>query len=159
MPDKLRMTTEGYHQLKDELKHLQTEKRAEISEKIRIARGFGDLSENSEYDEAKNEQAIVEARISQLEAQLTKAILINEDDISTDVVGLGSTVTILDLEYDEEMTYKIVTSVEANTSPADTISDESPVGKALMGHKVGEAVKVLLPSGSEVKYKILEIML
>ncbi|MDL2233411.1 transcription elongation factor GreA [Ruminococcaceae bacterium OttesenSCG-928-L11] len=157
MPGEIIMTVEGYNELKKELEVLRTVKRKEISEKIRVARGFGDLSENSEYDEAKNEQAIVEAKIATLEDQLKKARLLQKEHISTDVVSIGTTVTILDQEFDEEMTYRIASSVESNHSSMETITDESPVGKALIGHKVGEEVEVLVPSGSTVKFKIVDI--
>ena len=157
MPNEILMTVEGYNDLKKELDKLRTEKRSEISEKIRVARGFGDLSENSEYDEAKNEQAIVEAKIATLEEQLKKARLIERDKISTDKVSVGTTVTILDVEFDEEMTYRVASSVESNHSTVETITDESPVGRALLGHSVGDEVAVVVPSGSTVKFKILKI--
>jgi transcription elongation factor GreA len=159
MPGEILMTTEGYNELKKELEELRTVRRNEISEKIRVARGFGDLSENSEYDEAKNEQAIVEAKIATLEDQLKKARLINRDQISTDKVSIGTTVTILDVEFDEEMSYRIASSVESNHSAMETITDESPVGKALLGHRVGEEVEVMVPSGSTVRFKIIDISL
>jgi transcription elongation factor GreA len=153
------MTTEGYIELKKELETLRTEKRKEISDKIRIARGFGDLSENSEYDEAKNEQAIVEAKIATLEEQLKSAKTIERDQISTDKVQIGTSVTIHDVEFDEEMTYRITSSVESHHSSQDTITDESPVGRALIGHKVGEEVNVTVPSGSVLRFKIVDISL
>ena len=158
MSGEILMTAEGYSQLKNELEQLRTVKRKEISEKIRIARGFGDLSENSEYDEAKNEQAIVESKIAVLEEQLKKAQLIAEDQIRTDVVSIGTTVTILDTEFDEEMTYRIASSVEAHHSSVESITDESPVGRALMGHRVGDVVEVTVPSGSTIQIKILDII-
>jgi transcription elongation factor GreA len=159
MPGEILMTLEGYGELKKELEQLRTVRRNEISEKIRVARGFGDLSENSEYDEAKNEQAIVEAKIATLEDQLKKARLISRDQISTDKVSIGTTVTILDVEFDEEMSYRIASSVESNHSAMETITDESPVGKALLGHSVGEEVEVMVPSGSTVRFKIIDISL
>jgi transcription elongation factor GreA len=159
MPGEILMTIEGFNELKKELEELRTVRRNEISEKIRVARGFGDLSENSEYDEAKNEQAIVEAKIATLEDQLKKARLIQRDQISTDKVSIGTTVTILDVEFDEEMSYRIASSVESNHSAMETITDESPVGKALLGHSVGEEVEVIVPSGSTVRFKILDISL
>lgn len=159
MSERILMTLEGLEQLKKELEHLRTVTRGEISEKIRIARGFGDLSENSEYDEAKNEQAIVESRIAQLEEQIRNAEILDTSDLSNDKVRIGTTVTILDLDFDEEMTYKIVTSIEANHSNVETISDESPVGKALLGHKPGEVVEAVLPNGGKAAYRILEITL
>lgn len=157
MSDKFYMTQEGYDKLKNELHYLRTTRRGEIAEKIKIARDFGDLSENAEYDEAKNEQGTLENRINQLEEQLQKAVLLDESKISADSVSLGSTVTIYDVEFDEEMTYKIVTSVEAHHSEVETISDESPVGKALLGHKVEDQVEAHLPSGGTATYKILNI--
>jgi transcription elongation factor GreA len=157
MQGEILMTSEGYQELKRELEELRTVKRKEISEKIRVARGFGDLSENSEYDEAKNEQALVESKIATLEEQLKKAHLISKDQISTEVVSVGTVVTILDMEFDEELVYRIATSVESNHSQMETITDESPVGKALLGHKVGDIVNVVVPSGSTVSFKILEI--
>lgn len=159
MSKQIMITAEGYEELKKELEELRTVKRKEIAEKIRIARGFGDLSENSEYDEAKNEQAIVEAKIVTLEEQLKNAKLIERDQIRTDTVSIGTTVTILDIEFDEEMTYRIASSVESNRSDQETITDESPVGKALIGHKVGEEVDVVVPSGSVLKFRVLNISL
>jgi len=159
MPTEILMTSEGYEQLKRELDELRTVKRKEISDKIRTARSFGDLSENSEYDEAKNEQAIVEAKISKLEEQLKKARLIAVDQISTETVSLGTTVTILDIEYNEEMTYRVASSVESIRSGMETITDESPVGRALLGHKVGDEVEVVVPSGNRIRYKIMDISL
>ena len=155
MATELVMTTEGYEALKAELNELKSVTRGEISEKIRIARGFGDLSENSEYDEAKNEQAIVEARIKKLEDQLKSVKVISRDQLSTETVGIGCRVKILDLEFDEEMEYVIASSVESH-SDLNSISDESPVGKGLMGHKVGDVVEIHAPA-AVLKLKILEI--
>ena len=122
MSTELLMTTEGYEALKKELNELKTVTRGEISEKIRVARGFGDLSENSEYDEAKNEQAVVEARIKRLEDQLKSVKIISKEELPKDVVTIGSKVKILDLEYNEEMEYVIASSVESHQS-LNTISD------------------------------------
>ena len=155
MATELVMTTEGYEALKAELNELKSVTRGEISEKIRIARGFGDLSENSEYDEAKNEQAVVEARIKKLEDQLKSVKVISRDQLSTETVGIGCRVKILDLEFDEEMDYVIASSVESH-SDLNSISDESPVGKGLMGHKVGDVVEIHAPA-AVLKLKILEI--
>ena len=127
------MTQEGFDKLQEELHQLRTTGRAEVSEKIRIARGFGDLSENSEYDEAKNDQAVMEARIAQLEEQLKHVEIIDHDDIATDAVSVGSLVKILDVEYGDEMTYRIVSSLESG-GEGETITDKSPVGQALLGH-------------------------
>lgn len=159
MSGEILITAEGYNELKRELEELRTVRRKEISEKIRIARGFGDLSENSEYDEAKNEQALVEAKIATLEEQLKKVQLIQKDQISTDCVSIGTIVTILDLEFDEEMSYRIASSVESNHSSVETITDESPVGKALLGHRIGDVVTVVVPNGSTVQYKVIDIRL
>lgn len=159
MAKQIMVTAEGLDELKRELHELKTVKRDEISDKIRIARGFGDLSENSEYDEAKNEQAIVEAKIAVLEDQLKNARLIEKDSISTDVVSIGTSVTIYDVEFEEEMTYRITSSLESHHSNQETITDESPVGRALIGHKVGDEVEVTVPNGSVVRFKILEISL
>ena len=156
MTKEILMTAQGYEGLLNELAELKTVRRNEISEKIRIARGFGDLSENSEYDEAKNEQAIVEARILQLEEQLKKARVIDEKEMVSDVISVGMRVKILDTEMDEVLEYRIVSSVEANHS-METITDESPVGKALLGHKAGERISVTVPSGDEIEFEILEI--
>lgn len=149
------MTASGYQQMKEELELLKTEKRREISEKIKVARGFGDLSENSEYDEAKNEQAVVEARIQVLEEQLKNVKILDTGSISTSVVSVGTKVKIFDMEYNEELEYRIVGSIESNQS-MDTITDESPVGKGLIGHKVGDVVDVKVPNGV-INFKILEI--
>lgn len=159
MSKQILMTAEGYDALKKELDELRTVRRNEISEKIRAARGFGDLSENSEYDEAKNEQAILEARIATLEEQLKNAKLIEKNQISTEVVSIGTTVTIHDEEFDEEMTYRIASSVESHRSDQETITDESPVGKALLGHKAGDTVDVVVPNGSTLRFKVLKIAL
>lgn len=155
MATELLMTKEGYEALKKELDELKSVTRGEISEKIRVARGFGDLSENSEYDEAKNEQAVVEARIKKLEDQLKNVKIISKEEIATDRVTVGCRVKILDLDYTEEMEYRIASSVESNASD-NTISDESPVGKGLIGHKVGECVEIHAPAAT-FKLKILEI--
>ena len=160
MSAEILITPEGYEKIKSELEHLRTVRRREISEKIRVARSFGDLSENSEYDEAKNEQALVEATIATLEEQLKKAQLIKKDQISTDVVSIGTTVTILDVEFDEQTTYRITSPLEyTRDDDMETITDESPVGKALIGHKVGDEIQVTVPNGSTVQFKILDISL
>ena len=155
MATEMLMTQEGYEALKKELNELKSVTRGEISEKIRVARGFGDLSENSEYDEAKNEQAVVEARIKKLEDQLKTVTIISRDEISTDAVSVGCKVKILDVDFDEEMEYVIASSVESH-SDLDAISDESPVGKGLIGHKVGDVVEIQAPA-AVLKLKILEI--
>ena len=149
------MTYEGIKKLEDELEFLKTVKRKEITEKIKVALGYGDLSENSEYDEAKNEQAFVEGRIIQLENMLKNASVVDESEISVDTVNIGSIVKVKDYEFDEEVEYLIVGSAEADVMK-NKISNESPVGKALMGKKVGDVVDVVVPSGV-CKYEILEV--
>ncbi len=149
------LTYEGMKAREEELEYLKTQKRKEISEKIKVALGFGDLSENAEYDEAKNEQAEVEMRILKLEKMLKNAKIIDNDDISTDVVALGCKVKVLDIDFDEEMEYMIVGSTEANPNQ-NKLSDESPVGKALIGAKAGEIVNVESPNG-EFQIKIISI--
>lgn len=156
MANEIVMTKEGYDDLVKELNELKTTRRAEISEKIRVARGFGDLSENSEYDEAKNEQAIVEARILTLENQLKNVKIIEKSDTVKGTVSLGSFVTIRDVEFGDEMTYRIISSVESSNDMS-TITDESPVGKALLGDKAGETVEVTIPSGAQIEYQIIKV--
>ena len=156
MANEIVMAKEGYDDLVKELNELKTTRRAEISEKIRVARGFGDLSENSEYDEAKNEQAIVEARILTLENQLKNVKIIEKSDTVKGTVSLGSFVTIRDVEFGDEMTYRIISSVESSNDMS-TITDESPVGKALLGHKAGETVEVTIPSGAQIEYQIIKV--
>ena len=149
------LTAEGKEALENELTMLKSVKRKEISEKIKTAIGFGDLSENSEYDEAKNEQAQVESRIVEIEAMLKHAEVIDETDIDTDVVRIGAKVKLLDVEFDEEIEYQIVGSTEANPAKG-SISDESPVGKAILGHHVNDLVDVETPGGI-VQLKIVGI--
>ncbi len=149
------LTVEGLKKLENELDELKTVKRKEIAEKIKQALAFGDISENSEYDQAKNEQAQLEERIAKLEMILRNAKLIDDEDISTDVVSIGSKVVVKDLEYDEEMEYTIVGSAEANPYEGK-ISNESPVGKALLGKKKEEIIEVRVPDGL-IKYQILSI--
>ncbi len=155
MANEIVMTQEGYNDLVKELNELKTTRRAEISEKIRVARGFGDLSENSEYDEAKNEQAIVEARILTLENQLKNVKIVAKSD-NKGTVSIGSFVTIRDVEFGDEMTYRIISSVESSNDMS-TITDESPVGKALLGHKAGDSVMVTVPSGAKIEYQIINV--
>lgn len=151
------LTREGYEKLRSEIEYLQNEKRREIAERIRIAREFGDISENAEYDDAKNEQAMLEHRIATLEERLLEARVVAEDEVSTDVVSIGSTVRLKDVEANQTVEYHIVGSAEAN--PAERkLSNESPVGRAIMGHKKGETVEVAAPRGT-LKFKILEIKL
>ena len=150
------VTQSGLKALEDELEQLKTVRRKEVSEKIRVARSYGDLSENSEYDEAKNEQAIVEARIADLELMLKNVVILDEGELRTDTVSLGSTVKVYDVEFEEELEYTIVGSTEADID-LNKISDESPVGKALIGKKVGEVAEAVLPSGDTAKFKVLDI--
>lgn len=149
------LTVDGLKRLEQELEELKTVKRKDVAEKIKVALSFGDLSENSEYDEAKNEQAMVEARIVQLEAILKNAKVLGDEEVDRDVVNLGSKVKIRDVEFDEVMEYHLVGSTEADPMNGK-ISDESPVGKAILGHRVGEIVQAEAPSGM-VDYEILEI--
>lgn len=156
MAKQIVLTTEGRKKIEEELELYKTEKRKDVAEKIKIARSFGDLSENSEYDEAKNEQAKIEARIADLEAMLKNAVMIDNADAASGVVGIGSKVKVLDVEFDEEVIYQVVGSAEADPMNG-RISDESPVGKALLGHTVGEEVSADAPGG-ELKFKILELL-
>ena len=149
------LTQEGYDKLEQELDTLKTEKRAEISERIKIALGFGDLSENSEYDEAKNTQAANETKIAELENKLRYAKIIDESEIDTKTVQVGNTVKVLDIEFNEEVSYTIVGSTEVNLAE-NKISNESPIGKALLGAKKNQTIDVQAPAGI-MKYKILAI--
>ena len=149
------LTQEGLKLLEEELVYLKGTKRLEVAERIKEARGFGDISENSEYDEAKNDQAQLEMRIMQIENMLKNTVLIDEDELSTEAVSLGTTVKLFDVDENEEVEYMIVGSIEAN--PKDhKISNESPVGASLIGKHVGDEVLVNVPAGT-VKYKVLEI--
>ena len=141
--------------LEDELEQLKTVKRKEVAEKIKVARGYGDLSENSEYDEAKNEQGLVEGRIALLEKMLKHARVVTEDELSTDHISVGSHVRIKDEDGDEDE-YDITGSTEADPVNGK-ISDESPIGAALIGHSVGDKVDITLPSGAVVQYEVMEI--
>ena len=149
------LTQEGYDNLDKELNYLKTEKRSEIAERIKVALGFGDLSENSEYDEAKNAQAENEVKIAELEAKLRNAKIIDESEIDTKTVQIGNTVKVHDIEFDEDIDYTIVGSTEVSLAE-NKISNESPLGKALLGAKKGEIVEVNAPAGI-IKYKILAI--
>ncbi len=149
------VTKEGLEKLTAELDYLKNTKRIEVKEALRIARGFGDLSENSEYDEAKDEQAKVESRISELEEMLKTAVIISEDQIRTDVVNVGTTVRIFNEKWNEEVVYTIVGSTEA-APLQNKISDQSPIGKAIIGHKAGETVVVDTTAG-HANVKILRI--
>ena len=149
------LTPEGYKKLQAEIEYLSTEKRREIADRIREAREFGDIAENAEYDDAKNEQALLEHRIATLEERLRNARVIESGEVTTDVVSVGSHVRLRDVKAGKTVEYHIVGSAEAD--PAENkLSNESPVGKAIIGHKKGETVEVSAPRGS-TKYKILEI--
>ena len=150
------LTPEGLEKLKAEIEYLSTEKRREVAERIKEAREFGDISENSEYDDAKNEQAMLEARIASLEDKLRSASVIDASELSADVVRVGSLVTVEDQGARRTLEYTIVGSTEANPSQ-NRLSNESPVGKALLGHKAGDAVSVQLPSGKVRELKIAKI--
>ena len=149
------VTVAGLKALEDELEELKTVRRKDVAEKIKVARGFGDLSENSEYDEAKNEQAFIESRIAQLEAMLKNARVIDNDELNLDTVSVGTHVKIED-EDGEVEEYDITGSTEADPLNGK-ISDESPVGAALLDQKAGQTVTVSLPNGGTIDYKILEI--
>ena len=149
------LTQEGYDNLDKELNYLKTEKRAEIADRIKVALGFGDLSENSEYDEAKTAQAENEVKIAELENKIRHAKIIDEKEIDTDTVQIGNTVKVLDIEFDEKVEYTIVGSTEVNLAE-NKISNESPLGAALLGAKKNQTVDVNAPAGI-MKYKILQI--
>lgn len=155
MAKTIKLTEDGLKKLEEELENLKTVGRADIAEKIKVARGYGDLSENSEYDEAKNEQAKIEARIVEIEAMLKNVEIIEDVKGKAKTVVVGVTVKVLDEEYDEECEYRVVGSTEADPRQGK-ISDESPVGKALMGKKVGDVVIVEAPGG-EFKLKVVAI--
>ncbi len=146
------LTIEGYNKLEEELKFLKGPKKMEVAERIKVAREFGDISENSEYDDAKNEQALLEAKIIEIENTLRHAKVVDDDDVSTRKVGVGTLVTLYDYEFDEEISYGIVGATEVNIEE-NKISNESPVGKALIGRKKGEDVEVETPGGI-VKYRV-----
>lgn len=149
------LTQEGYQKLEDEVELLKTVRRKEVADRIKVAISFGDISENAEYDEAKNEQAQVEERIMKLENMIRRAVIIDESSIDVNVVTIGSIVKVKDLEFEEDDEYTIVGSAEAD--PYDgKISNESPVGKALLGRRTGDIVEVQVPDGT-AKFEILEI--
>ncbi len=149
------LTQEGYQKLEDEVEFLKTVRRKEVADRIKVAISFGDISENAEYDEAKNEQAQVEERIMKLENMIRRAVIIDESSIDVNVVTIGSIVKVKDLEFEQDDEYTIVGSAEAD--PYDgKISNESPVGKALLGRRTGDIVEVQVPDGT-AKFEILEI--
>jgi transcription elongation factor GreA len=149
------LTPEGYTKLKEEIELLSTAKRREVAERIKHAREFGDISENSEYDDAKNEQAMLEHRIATLEERLAHARVIDADEITSDAVGIGTRVRLRDMDANETIEYTIVGSAEANPTE-HRLSNESPVGKAILGRKKGEVVEVSAPRGT-LKFKIMDI--
>ena len=156
MPRETVLTPAGLEELKAKIEHLRTDRRREVAERIKQAREFGDISENSEYDDAKNEQAMLEKQIADLEEKLSHATVIDEKSVDTDVVSVGVTVHVKDQKTDKSTKYKIVGSAEANPSESK-LSNESPVGKALIGHKRGETVSVPVPRGPARKLKITKI--
>jgi len=153
--NELVMTQEGLDALKAELHELRTKTRYEVAERIKVARGYGDLSENSEYDEAKEQQGFVEGKIAEIEEKVKRAVVVSDEDISTDDVSVGSYVKVLDIEYDEEIEYKIVGSSESDLLQ-NKLSNQSPVGMGLLGAKVNDTVTIEVPDG-EVSYKVLSI--
>ena len=150
------LTAEGLEELKSRIQYLRGERRREVAERIKEAREFGDITENSEYDDAKNEQAMLEKQISDLEDKLASARVINAKDVDTDVVSVGAIVHVKDQKTDKSTKFKIVGSAEANPSE-QRLSNESPVGRALLGHKRGATVTVPVPRGPARKLKITKI--
>jgi transcription elongation factor GreA len=149
------LTPEGLQKLKEEIEYLTTEKRREVAERIKHAREFGDISENSEYDDAKNEQAMLEQRIAQLGERLRRARVIEPEDVPAGIVAVGTRVRLKDIDANETIEYVIVGSAEANPTE-QKLSNESPVGRAILGRKKGETVEVAAPRGS-LKYKIIDV--
>ena len=149
------LTPEGYKKLQEEIDHLRGEKRREVAERIRVAREFGDIAENAEYDDAKNEQAMLEQRIMQLQERLRAAQVVDANSVTTDAVGVGSVVNVKD-DAGKSLKYTIVGSTEADPSQ-NRLSNESPVGAALLGRKNGDTVKVQLPNGKTRELKITKI--
>jgi len=156
MPREVILTPEGLEELKTKIEHLSGERRREVAERIRAAREFGDIAENAEYDDAKNEQAMLEKQIAELEDKLRSATVIDEKEVTTDIVSVGATVHVKDQKTDKSVKYKIVGSAEANPSE-NKLSNESPVGKALLGHKRNDIVSVPVPRGPARKLKITKI--
>lgn len=152
---KKRISREGYDKLEADLEYLITVKRAEVAEKLKEARSFGDLSENAEYDEAKNEQGILEAKIAELEAYMANAEVVDDDDVSEHEIGVGSKIVIKDLEFGDVETLRIVGSTESDPDKGK-ISDESPIGKAAMRKHVGDIIEVEAPDGV-IKFEVMEI--
>lgn len=155
MAEEVLLTEEGYENLEKELDHLINVKRREVAKRIKVAREFGDISENSEYDDAKNEQAFVEGRIKEIENMIRNARIVKDEDVNDETVNIGTTVKLKDVDSGEEFTYTIVGSAEADPLN-NKISNQSPIGKSIIGHKVGDVVKVEVPSGI-TSYEILFI--
>ena len=155
MDEKVFISAEGLKEVKERLTYLKSVRRKEVAERIKVAISFGDLSENAEYDEAKNEQAQVEERIIKLESMIRRAVIIDESKIDSNVVTIGSIVKVNDMDFEEEVEYTIVGSAEADPYEGK-ISNESPVGKALLGRTIGDVVDVQVPDGV-AKFEILEI--
>jgi transcription elongation factor GreA len=149
------LTPDGLKKLEDELEHLKSVKRREVAERIKVAIGYGDISENSEYEDAKNEQAFIEGRVITLEKMLRNARIINNDEVDINLVSIGSKVILRDVEFNENIEYTIVGTAESDPSQ-NKISNESPVGKAILGKKKGSSVDVNVPAGI-IKYKIMDI--
>ena len=156
MGKQITVTETGLKKLQQDLDYLKNVKRKEVAEKIGIARGFGDLSENSEYDAAKNEQNKIETQIHELEEMISNAKVISEDQIDVEKVSIGVTVKVHDYDLDEDDEYTLVSSREVDLSK-NMISDQSAIGKSLVGSKIGDVVSVVVPDGSELKFKILDI--
>lgn len=155
MAEQVMLTEEGFEKLENELEYLETEKRREVAKRIKVAREFGDISENSEYDDAKNEQAFVEGRIQEIKNMLNNAHVVKDEEVTDKQVNLGTTVMLHDLDSDEKIRYTLVGSAEAD--PLNhKISNESPIGKAILGHVIGDEVTVETPAG-EVDYEIISI--
>ncbi len=155
MAKQMKMSAEGYKNLEKELEYLSTTRRSEVAQKLKEARSFGDLSENAEYDEAKNEQGILEAKIAELEQTLANAVIIEADDLSSDEIGVGSFVVLRDMELEEDEKLQIVGSTEADPENGK-ISDDSPIGIAALKHKVGDVIEVNAPVGI-IKMKVISI--
>ncbi len=155
MANEVVLTNKGLTDLEEKLDYLKTVKRQEVAEQIKVARAFGDISENAEYDEAKNEQARIEGEIATIEKMLRSAVVVDEDEVDTQRVNIGAKVRVLDKEFNEECEYHIVGSMESDVEQGK-ISNESPLGQALLGKKVGSTVKVEAPGGV-LKFKVLDI--
>jgi transcription elongation factor GreA len=155
MSENMVLTRKGYEELEQKLEYLKNVRRKEVAEQIKVARSYGDLSENAEYDEARNEQSLLEGQIQTIENQLKLAVVVEEDEMNFDKVSIGAQVKVLDMEFDEEDTYKILGTVEADPMN-NIISNESPMGRALIGAGVGDVVEVEAPDGV-IRFKVLEI--